>query len=148
MDPITVLGAVAASAQLAGATAQLGLRLYRFYCEVKEAPAKSKELCDEVSELSSIMEKLAQTLKTVEENSNIVIDTISINSLSTYSQFVKDFSSRIEVKKNEIKKSLKWPLLKKDNEEFIAKIERHKATFTLALQNANLKLSSSNTYFS
>src|SRR5271154_1655409 len=125
MDPITILGAVAASAQLAGTTAQLGLHLYRFYCDFKNAPEKSKELCEEISELSSVIKSLADALKAVEENRDVVfIDIISDDSLQKYSQFVKDFHSRIQVNKNEIKKMLKWPLSKKENEELIAKVER------------------------
>ena len=71
MDPITIIGAIAACAQLAGTTAQLGLQLYRFYCDVKSAPEKSKELCDEVSELSNVMRELARTLKAVEQQCDV-----------------------------------------------------------------------------
>ena len=148
MDPITIIGAVASCAQLAGTTAQLGLQLYRFYCDVKNAPAKSKELCDEVSELSNVMQELARTLKTVEQRCDVVSNVISVDSLHKYSQFVKDFSSRIQVNKNEIKKKLKWPLSIKENEELLVKIERHKATFTLALENAVLNIGIAHTYFS
>ena len=149
MDPITILGAVAASAQLAGTTAQFSFQLYRFYCDVKKAPTKSKELCNEVSELATVMESLARTIKIVEESSdNVIIDVISDDSLQKYAQFLNELSSRILVNKNDIKKKLKWPLSTKDNETLIAKIERQKSTFNLALQAANLKLDSTHTYFS
>jgi len=147
MDPITIIGAIAACAQLAGTTAQLGLQLYRFYCDVKSAPEKSKELCDEVSELSNVMGELARTLKAVEQQCD-VSNVISVDSLEKYSEFVKDFSSRIQVNKNETKKKLKWPLSIKDNEELLTKIERHKTTFTLALENAVLNVGIAHTYFS
>jgi hypothetical protein len=148
MDPVTLLGAVAAAAQLAGTTAKLGLQLYRFYSEVKNAPTKSKELCDEIFELSSVIEKLSDTLKTVEEiGGAVVVGSICSDSLQGYSQFLTDLSSRIQVNKNDTKKRLKWPFSTKDNEELIAKSERYKATLTLALGNVSLKLSSAHTYF-
>jgi hypothetical protein len=148
MDPITIIGAIASCAQLTGTTAQLGLQLYRFYCDVRNAPAKSKELCDEVSELSYVIEELSRTLKAVEQQCSVVNNVISADSLNKYSEFLKDFSSRIHVNKNDIKKKLKWPLSIKDNEELLVKIERHKATFTLALQSAGLKVDIAHTYFS
>lgn len=149
MEPITIVGAVSAATDLAVMTLKLGLQLYRFYCEVKSAPKKSKELCDEISELSFVMNDLAQTLKEVEENPDIVIvNIISVDSLQKYSQFLSDLSSCVQVDKKEIKKRLKWPLSTKDNEELIAKLERYKATMTLALQSAVLKLGSAHEYFS
>jgi predicted AlkP superfamily phosphohydrolase/phosphomutase len=148
MDAITMLGAVAAAAQLAGMTSNLGLQLYRLYCDLKNAPKKSKELCVEISELSSVIDDLAHALKKAEGDSGIdVINMISMDSLQKYSQFLKELSSRLLVNKN-IKEKLKWRLSTKDNEELIGKIERHKATFALALQSANLKLGSTHTYFS
>ena len=75
-------------------------------------------------------------------------NVISVDSLHKYSEFVKDFSSRIQVNKNETKKKLKWPLSIKDNEELLTKIERHKTTFTLALENAGLNVGIAHTYFS
>src|SRR6266496_5539509 len=71
MDPITIVSAVAAAAQLAGSTASIGLKLFRFYCNVKDAPRKSKELCEEISELSAVIENLSQILTEL-GNSEIV----------------------------------------------------------------------------
>jgi hypothetical protein len=102
MDPITILGAVAAAAQLAGTTANIGLQLYRVFCEAKSAPKKSKELCDEISELCSVMNDLVDALKAVEGNFDIAVASIiSPDSLRMYSKFLKDLSSRIQVNKNE-----------------------------------------------
>jgi len=148
MDPVTLLSTAAAAAQFASTTAKFGLQLYRFYCDVKNAPAKSKELCNEIAELSSVIEELSSTLKTVEENDGpVVVNGFLSNSLQRYSQFLTELSSRIQLNKEDIKKRLKWPLSTKENQELIAKSERHKATFTLALQNVNLKLNSAQQYF-
>lgn len=145
MDPVTMLGGVAAAVQLAGTTANIGLQLYRFYCDVKNAPEKSKELCDEISDLSSVINDLAQTLKAA-DNTFDVPGAISNDSLQKYSQFLMDISSRIQLNKRGLKKRLKWPLSTKENEDLIAKIERYKATFTLALETANLKQGSAHAY--
>src|SRR5215471_7469924 len=127
MDPITVLGAVPASAQLAGTTSNLCIQLYRYYCGVKGAPENSKELCDEISDLSDIITGLAHAVKMVEETSDmVVIKFVSVESLQNYSQFLGELSSRIHVNKNDIKKKLKWPLSTKDNEQLITKVERYK----------------------
>jgi hypothetical protein len=142
MDPVTLLSA-------ARTTATLCLDLYRFYRHVQDAPKKSGELCDEVDELSSVMKELANTVKVVGESSDDVVLTnvISDDSFQKYSRFLNEISCRILVNKNDIKKKLKWPLSAKENEELIAKIERHKATFTLALQSAILNVGSAHTYF-
>jgi hypothetical protein len=64
-EVVAALGAVAAAAQLADMTAKLSAQLYRYIHDVKDAPEQSKELCDEVSELSSIVIDLADVLKIV-----------------------------------------------------------------------------------
>ena len=146
MDPVTILSAVSAAAQLAGSTASIGLKLYSFYFKVKDAPKKSQELCEEISDLSTVMENLSQTL-TALGNSEID-NVISIDSLEKYSQFLEEVRSRVHLDKGDIKKRVKWPLSIKDNEELISKAERHKTTFTLALGTANLKVGSVHAYFS
>lgn len=144
MDPITILGAVAAAAQLASSTTSVALQLFRIYCNIKDAPQKSYELCEEVSNLSTVIEDLSQILKTI-SNSEIVGNVISVNSLEKYSQFLKELSSRVHLDNREIKKRITWPLSAKGNEELISRAERYKATFMLALETANLKIGSAHT---
>lgn len=147
MDPFSIIGAVAAAAQLAGSTANIGLSLYRFYCEVKNAPEKSKELCDEIYDLSTVINDLAQILKEVDKRTDVIaIDIISIDSLQKYYQFLDDLSSRIKVNEKGFKKKFKWPFSIKDNLELMAKVGRHKSTFMLALETANLSLGSAHSY--
>ena len=141
MDPFIPLGAVASATQLASLTANIGLKLYRLLGNIKYAPQNSKELCDEISELSSVINDLVDSLNSIEENSDIIIaDIVSMDSLNKYQQFLKDVSFRFSVNKTDLKKRLKWPLSLKENEELIAKIERHKSQFTLALQSASFRL--------
>lgn len=150
MDPLTIISAVAAAAQLAATTANIGLQLYRFYCDLKNAPEKSKELCHEISDLSSVMQDFVQTLKAIEDSA-IIIDVgfdDLLRNCSQFCQFLMDLSSLIQLNKNELKKRMKWPLSTKENEELIAKVERYKATFMLALESANLKLGSAHSYLS
>ncbi len=144
MDPITIVSAVAAAAQLAGSTASIGLKLFRFYCNVKDAPRKSKELCEEISELSAVIENLSQIL--TELGNSEIVNVISINSLEKYSQFLDEVRSQVHLDKGDVKKRLKWPLSTKENEELISKSERYKSTFEVALGIANLKVGSVHMY--
>jgi predicted ribosome quality control (RQC) complex YloA/Tae2 family protein len=147
MDPLTIVGAVASCAQLAEMTGKTFVHLFRYYHGVKQAPEKSKELTDEISELSSVLEDLADTLKEVNDTcGDVVNDIIKARSLQRYSDFLNDFQSRIHVDKKDLKKRVKWPFSAKENEESISRIERYKATFVMALETANLKLTSINTY--
>src|SRR5436305_4407346 len=102
------LGAVAASVQLAEMTGKVLLQLYRCYHEMKDAPNQSKELCDEMSELSSVLEHLADAIKKANDTCNdIVGDIISASSLQKYSDFLNDFRSQIKVDRKDIKMRLK-----------------------------------------
>ena len=132
-DPNTILGAVAAAAQLADMTTMYCFRAYSYYRDIKEVPSKSKDLREEFSQLSSIIRDLAEVLTTVKTNNSEVGNVISPSSLEQYPDFLKDFVSRLKLNENDFKKRLKWPFSVKENEDYIAKIERHKMTFSLAL---------------
>lgn len=147
MDPITIIGAVAAVAQLVGLAANLGMQAYRLLRDIKKVPKKSRELCDEIYDLSSVINELYYTLKTVENANTAVVDSISVDFLEKHSHFLTELTSRIQVDKTEIKNRLRWPLSTKENEEWIQKVQRHKSTLALALQNVDLKLGSTHMYF-
>ena len=142
MDPITILGAVAAAAQLAEMTEKYCKRAYRFYRDIKDAPAKSKDLREEFSELQSIIQDLSETLITVKTNHSEFGDVISPDFLKQYQDFLAEFASRLKVDRTDIGKRLKWPFSTKQNEEYITKIERFKTTFILSLEKLSVKLSS------
>jgi hypothetical protein len=46
---------------------------------------------------------------------------------------MNDMQKHIEVQDGEVIKRLKWPFTQKQNEEYLSRLERYKATFTLAL---------------
>jgi hypothetical protein len=147
MDPLTIVGAVASCASLAELTGNIFVHLFRYYRAVKNAPEQSKELTDELSELSSVLEDLADTLKEVKDNcGDIVNDIIAARSLQKYSDFLSEFDSRIHVDKKDPKKRIKWPFSSEENKETISRIERYKATFSMSLVTANLRINSIHTY--
>ena len=53
--------------------------------------------------------------------------------ITEFSKIMTDLKTRVEVKKNEWIKRMKWPFNEKENKEWIAKLERFKTMFTLWL---------------
>ena len=107
-NSITILDTITTIIQLANIIININLLFYHIFCEAKNASKKSKELYNEISEFSFIMNNLINILKTIEENFDIIItNIISLNSLQIYLKFLMNLSSHIQVNKNEIKKRLK-----------------------------------------
>ena len=129
MDPITAIGLVASVAQIAEHAIKLVTALNNYCHEVKEAPARSKELRDEFATVSHVLNALKETLS---------IDSIALNvslerSVQEFQNLLSELEPRISQERTKGLSKFKWPFNKAENEKFIHKIERYKATFSLAL---------------
>ena len=130
MDPITAFGVVVNVASLADVAFHVFKEILDYYHEVKSAPAKSRELQDELFAISNVARDMsALVCKTSVETHGVITN----ESIGQFRELLKDIEAKIIVPKRSLNKRLKWPFTMKENEEYITRLERFKATFTLAL---------------
>jgi Fungal N-terminal domain of STAND proteins len=135
MDPVTALGVAGTVAQFAEQTLRISDCLYQYFKGVKNAPAKSRELRQEALLLSDVLETLT-TLFSANKKPTV------LPSLSQYEEMLQEFketiaemAKKVEIKKGKLSfKRLAWPFTEKENEKYLARMERFKGSFQLALQ--------------
>ena len=136
MDPVTALGVAGTAAQFAEQAAKIFDRLYQYSKAVENAPAKSRELRQDLLLLSDLLENLASVFSK-QKNSTVLPNT------GKYAELLKEFTDtmaeladKVEISKGEVSlKRLVWPFKQKDNEKYLARMERFKSLFQLALQH-------------
>lgn len=123
------LGLAGSIAGLASLSLSVVSALYKYYGDVKSAPAQSEQLRKELSELQTICK--------------IVEDSVSVTTKGlpqALDSQVKEFKTTLETmlkcaarEKTASFRRLKWPFDKAENAEYIAKIERFKSTLHLIM---------------
>jgi hypothetical protein len=135
MDPATALGVAAAATQFAEQAVMIFDCLYQYSKSVKNAPAKSRELRQELLLLSDLLENLASVFS--KQNKSPVLPNASKYSdlLQDLKETMTEMAEKAEITAGKISlKRLVWPFKQKDNEKYLAKVERFKTLFHLALQ--------------
>jgi hypothetical protein len=130
LDPITAIGLVAAVGTLAQLSEQVLLGLYKYLVDVKKAPHRSKELREEIG----IMLSLVTTLKeTMEQESDNIPQASLYAAVEEFACMLREMADQVEAKKTMGARKLVWPFTQAKNAEYLAKIERYKSLFSLAL---------------
>jgi hypothetical protein len=135
MDPVTALGIAGTAVQLVEQTLRISDCLYQYFKSVKNAPAKSRELRQEALLLSDVLETLAalfsaQNKPTVLPNSGKYADV-----LQEFKETMAEMAKKVEIKKGKLSfKRLAWPFNERENEKYLARMERFKGSFQLAVQ--------------
>lgn len=131
IDPVTAIGLAASVADLAELALKLFLTLCQHYRSIRDAPAKSAELRAEVETILD----LASTLKeTVEQNpTKILLQQLLTRAVNELLTLLRELQKRVEPANVQGFQRLKWPFKESENDKYIAKIERYKNTFNLAL---------------
>jgi hypothetical protein len=135
MDPVTALGVAGTAAQFAEQAAKIFDRLYQYSKSVKNAPAKSRELRQELLLLSDLLENLASVFS--KQNKSNVLPNASkyADLLQEFKETMVELGEKAEISDGEVSlKRMVWPFKQKDNEDYLAKMERFKSLFQLALQ--------------
>lgn len=135
MDPVTALGVAGTAAQFAEQAAKIFDRLYQYSKSVKNAPAKSRELRQELLLLSDLLENLASVFS--KQNKSNVLPNASkyADLLQEFKETMVELAEKAEISDGEVSlKRMVWPFKQKDNEDYLAKMERFKSLFQLALQ--------------
>ena len=134
MDPVSLVGLISALTQLASHTGKIVISLSNYCSTVKNAPARSKELCDELETVSAVLHSLTQSFKI---DPNIRVPLLPISALEKAAHAFDDLLHSLEQRVDPISiqgyRRYIWPLRKSMIEKSLAKLERHKATFSWAL---------------
>jgi hypothetical protein len=135
MDPVTALGVAGIAAQFAEQAVKIFDRLYQYSKSVKNAPAKSRELRQELLLLSDLLENLASVFSK-QKKSNVLPNASKYTDLlQEFKETMAEMAEKAEISEGEVSlKRLAWPFKQKDNENYLAKAERFKSLFQLALQ--------------
>jgi hypothetical protein len=132
MEPITAIGLALSVAQVAEFTGRVFINLYRYYLDVQDAPARSAELRDEVGISLSLLNALPPALA-----NDSTLSVIQLSALETavtgFRQTLEKMNSYILPEATSSFRKLKWPFNQDKNARLIAKIERYKVAFGLAL---------------
>jgi Fungal N-terminal domain of STAND proteins len=138
MDPITAVGLVASVAQLADLTRIVFLSFYQYYREVKNAPAQSKNLRDELQVISELLDSLKTVVSAPIAPSQAKITDEPVlrkleQPIAQFERFLKELQTRVSAQRVVGIRRFKWPFSKKENQELLEEIGRYKETFTWAL---------------
>lgn len=131
MDPGTIIAVVEASSRVLSLIA-------KYYSGVKKAKEDIKSLEAEVETLHRVLQKIQELF----QSSNAA----KLSLLASLATAIEGSSSDIENIRNKLEstrekkamsrvglRALKWPLTKKEVEGYVANLERHMKTLTLAL---------------
>jgi len=133
---IAIIGSIIAVVQLADRVTTLG---YEFYGKVKGASREVMEMITTVSALKTILELLRQFVE-IDENATRLPLFQSLcqpaGPLKECEKMLGEIESRIRLKREHSGKlkSITWPWQWEEMAKKLKTIERHKQTFTLALQ--------------
>ena len=137
MDPITVLGMVAAIAQLIEITS----KTVRYLNDVKGAPKDRAKLAQEATNLLPVFTQLRYRVEEADSTDPWYIGIRSLGGaggpLKEFESTMEDLGDRLAPGKGlkKIGMALCWTLLKKDVDILLSKIERLKTLVGLALHN-------------
>jgi hypothetical protein len=137
MDPITAIGLVASAAQLGDYTITVVRSLLHYVSEVKEAPARSVELQNELATMSGMLLNLKITLETCPDN---IADTrlSSLNvTFTKVEDTLKEILDKLEgyVKPGQTKglNRLKWPFKSQEISTYVERLQRYNGTLLSAM---------------
>jgi hypothetical protein len=140
MDPATALGVAATAAQFAEQAIKVSDSLYQYFKSVKNAPAKSRELRQEALLLSDVLETLADLFSDQKKEPTVLPNASKyVDMLKEFKETIAEMAKKMEIKKDKWSfKRLAWPFNEKENERYLAKMERFKSSFQLAQQALQL----------
>lgn len=140
MDPLSAIGAGASLIQLINTAAQV----IKYMNEIKNAPKERIRLARELGSLYSVLVDLEGRLEECEnekENEwvgglkSLAVAHGPMEQLDTaLSHILRKLKPIVGSRFKQIGKTLAWPFTKKEIEQILSQIERHKSTINFALQ--------------
>src|SRR6266496_6224299 len=128
MDPLSALGAAASIAQLADVAKDIVTNMWQYFEAVKNAPKHSKEVHQEMAALSDILYSLDEALSS--SCKSLFTDSASFDE---FLGMLYHLRARVAVPQTQGVGRLRWPFNENENKKWLDRLERYKATFSLAL---------------
>jgi hypothetical protein len=124
MDPVTGIGLAGSAIQIAEFSAKVFSALFAYFQGVANAPENSEAVQQELLAVTLVLKTLAPEFDD---------QFLRTEDLTSFMQLLTEIHRRIELPKGLSVKRLKWPFSQKENLKYLSRLERFKATFTLAL---------------
>ena len=132
MDPVSILGLVASVAQLGEQALRLLVKTDNYFSAVKKAPARAKDLQEELHTISAILSTLTQALL-----KSHVKDFIAVHSLERiiagFGKELDKLEKRSRLDSTHLIRRVLWPLGHVEIDKILSTIERYKTLFLLVL---------------
>lgn len=133
MDPVSIVGLAASTAQLAGLAKDTFTAIFKYVGEVKDAPKHARDLRNELLAVCDLVDSLDNAL-------NVSSTTSSFNPPASLASAIAEFRGILETIKDRITevktrgvRRLTWPFTKGQTEKHLTRIGRYKETFNMAL---------------
>jgi hypothetical protein len=138
MDPGTIIGLVAAAAQLLEQGATVLKYMNGLYRDVKNAPMQAEILLHEMNTTLGVVASLKFTLDHIpsmisESQQKPVTDSIKILVV-----MLQDVMKRCDKSQTTGLGRLRWPIEAKEMDKYIDRIQRYRGLLAFALQNEQL----------
>jgi hypothetical protein len=128
MDPVSAFGVASGALQCADEAAKLVSSIFGYLRAVKNAPKHSERLLEEVRLLHTALQQLESTLKV------IAIPSIPETTDETLKKFIEDMKimgKQMKINDGDTMKRLEWPFTKKQNEEYLSRLQRYINAFNM-----------------
>lgn len=136
MDPITAVGLGATIANMIEVASCI-INGFLEYCRsVKRAPAKSKEIREELLILSDTLKELYSFTGLINAKGPGV--TALHKTLNECFELLKKMQAQTAIGKSDLIRRIKWPFNERENEEYLHQVERYKATIALAVSTLQM----------
>jgi len=139
MDPVSIIGLVAAAAQFLDQGASVIKYVSGLYKDVKDAPTQAERLCDEMATMIVVVTSLKLRLDTFPDRIPASQQKPITTSIETLQKLLKEMEKRCDPKLlSGLVGRLKWPFKAKEMDEYIERIQRYRGILSMALQQEQL----------
>lgn len=141
MDPFSIVLGGIAICQVAAKVISLGIAYGQ---SVSNLPNEVQSLISEIALLAGVMNSLCSALQSEQANEELTISDILLETIKECRQQLEDLYQNLanqgagNSRLRSLGRALKWPLKEQETKDWIARMERYKNTFSLALQKEGL----------
>ena len=132
MDPLTAVGLAAAIDDLSALVANVVSNLYKYWGAVQDAPRRSLELRTEIGSLLGLLTNVKDSLTNSVTPTESFLDAV-LTTVDQLQEVLKEMERQTDVNRVQGLRACIWPFTNNEIDRFIKKIERYKATLSLAL---------------